>query len=306
MSRKSDAAARVQKLQRKLDRIQARQRRQFLNENVLRLEKSGNISYERVRTFASDPATDAASAGSATPAAPATSLAQNPAISNFVPNNVPQTPVNQENGTLFGGFSPALEAAAVARQATEVTPAAIVTAASDAAASAPPDGAEAGIKCHEAPDRGTLEADSQGDPLTELLGRAIAAARVRRGRPAAFDERAKGQLAALLAVGMSLRQAASVLGVSHTTVQRTLAADPALAEEITAARFQAQLQPLACVIREARRSWKAATWLLKYLDGKVASHEETPDERRQRQFREADDFFARSPRKNVKTRKELA
>ena len=43
-------------------------------------------------------------------------------------------------------------------------------------------------------------------------------------------------------------QAAAVLGVSHGTIRNTLNADAALAEEITAARFQAQLQPLACVI----------------------------------------------------------
>jgi len=130
------------------------------------------------------------------------------------------------------------------------------------------------------------------DPLEELLARALA--RPGRGRPAAFDERNKGQLVALLSLGMSLRQAAAVLGVSHTTIRNTLQADATLAEEITAARFQAQLQPLACVIREARRSWKAATWLLKYLDAKIATHEETPDERRTRQDREREEFFAQA------------
>jgi lambda repressor-like predicted transcriptional regulator len=136
------------------------------------------------------------------------------------------------------------------------------------------------------------------DPLEELLARALS--RPRRGRPAAFDERNKGQLVALLSLGMSLRQAAGVLGVSHTTIRNTLQADAALAEEITAARFQAQLQPLACVIREARRSWKAATWLLKYLDSKITTHDETPDERRARLDRERDEFFAR-PTPSVKT-----
>ena len=81
---------------------------------------------------------------------------------------------------------------------------------------------------------------------------------------------------ALLALGMSLRQAAAVLGVSHNTIRNAVKSDAALAEEITAARFQAQLQPLACVIREARRSWKAATWLLKYLDGKIAAPRGNP------------------------------
>ena len=105
---------------------------------------------------------------------------------------------------------------------------------------------------------------------------------------------------------MSLRQAAAVLGVSHGTIHNTLKADPALAEEVTASRFQAQLQPLACVIREARRSWRAATWLLKYLDSKIASHDETPDERRARQQREADEFLARHAHPGVKQRRELA
>ena len=121
-----------------------------------------------------------------------------------------------------------------------------------------------------------------------------ALARPRRGRPAVFDDHSKGKLVALLSLGMSLRQAAAVLGVSHGTIRNTLKADPALAEEITAARFQAQLQPLASVIRESRRSWKAATWLLKYLDAKIASNEETPDERRQREKRERDELFGRS------------
>src|SRR5436190_6276564 len=93
---------------------------------------------------------------------------------------------------------------------------------------------------------------------------------------------------------MSLRQAAAVLGVSQGTILNTMKADPALAEEITSARFQAQLQPLACVIREARRSWKAATWLLKYLDGKIATHEETPDESRARKRSETEELVARA------------
>jgi hypothetical protein len=65
-----------------------------------------------------------------------------------------------------------------------------------------------------------------------------------------------------------------------------LNADPDLREEVASARYQAQLQPLGCVIREAQRSWRAATWLLKYMDGKLAGHEETPDERREREHRE--------------------
>ena len=121
--------------------------------------------------------------------------------------------------------------------------------------------------------------------------------RGKRGRPVAFDEHAKGKLVALLALGLTLRQAGSVLGVSHTTISNTLKAEPALAEEITAARYQAQVQPLACIVRESRRSWKAATWLLKYLDAKVASREETPDEKKERERIEKDEFHSWRPPK---------
>jgi len=164
-----------------------------------------------------------------------------------------------------------------------------------------------GLSCHEAEKSGNSprrigvppvvqqpSANDDSDPLEELLYRALAASKARRGRPPTFDDHAKGQLVALLSVGMSMRQAAAVLGVSHTAVQKILKADPALAEEITSARFQAQLQPLACVIREARRSWKAATWLLKYLDGKIATHEETPDESRARKRSETEELVTRA------------
>jgi hypothetical protein len=122
------------------------------------------------------------------------------------------------------------------------------------------------------------------NPMRGFIARALTQAK--RGRPAAFDEHARGKLVALLALGLSVRQSATVLGVSHPTVLRALNADPDLREEVAAARYQAQLQPLGCVIREAQRSWRAATWLLKYLDGKLAGHEETPEEKREREHRE--------------------
>ena len=192
-----------------------------------------------------------------------------------VANKPPQPPASQENGEQFA--RPGAENARIARV--------------DFAA-------DERISRHPAASGGELIAppgeDGAGE-MDELVTQAIR--RGKRGRPAAFDERSKGQLIALLALGLSLRQAASLLGVHHSTISSTLQADPALAEEITAARFQAQVQPLACIVRESRRSWKAATWLLKYLDGKIATHEETPDERKARQNRESDEFFARAFRK---------
>ena len=314
MSRKS-ASERSSRLARQLTRLEARQRRQLRNEDIVRLEKNGELSYERVRTVGSDSYASQASeeadhtqrlTPAPSPAQFAGGDAQNPENSNLLPNKLPETPVNQEIGNLSGGSAATSEPAADSPTAAEALAAEGVAAtAAPGEAAANPAG-EARISCHEAENSGNApsDADADGrDPLAELLDRAIAAAQVRRGRPRAFDEHAKGQLAALLSVGMSMRQAASLLGVSHTTIQNTLKADPALTDEITAARFQAQLHPLACIIREARRSWKAATWLLKYLDQKLATHEETPDERRQRGIRETEEFFARPTRGSTRQRK---
>jgi hypothetical protein len=301
-AKKPSATDPITRLERKLQKIKAAHRRKFLNEDILRLEKNGEISYETVRTVAiGDQSVDD----------PLSRRAHTVGEPNFYP----ETPDSPKNGQLIepasGDVSAAAEpdassqaaAAPQLRDRTEIDEPGFPTAASD------------GIIIHKADCGGQKistaasavslpPADENADPLEELLARALT--KTRRGRPAAFDEHNKGKLVALLSLGMSLRQAASVLGVSHGTIRNTLKADPALAEEITAARFQAQLQPLACVIREARRSWKAATWLLKYLDSKIASHEETPDERRQRQDREAEEFFARAGGTGVKRRAERA
>jgi hypothetical protein len=304
------------RLERKLNKILAAEKQNLKNENILRLEKNGDISYETVRSYRVPVGCEAShSPSELEPPADAgvpvnraafhSSPAQNPAISNSLPNKLPQTPALQENGNLIGNPA-ASSAAATALHAESQSPTASELVSNDAPSAAPDQPPpELPISCHEPRNAGNKTGSDEPDPVEDLLRRALTVAKVRRGRPPALDDQAKGQLIALLAVGMSIRQAAAVLGVSHTTVQKALKADPSLDDDINAARFQAQLQPLACVIREARRSWKAATWLLKYLDSKIASHEETPDERRQRQHREAEEFFARSPAPNVKNRKLL-
>jgi hypothetical protein len=302
------ALAEADKLERTLNRLIAKEKRKLKNEDILYLEKNGDIGYESIRTVAVREGEAPAAREGEAPAephsqSPPPSPAQNPPISHLLPIKLPQTPGSQEIGNLIGDSAstsvPRLDSPAPSQTSAPLSLA--MAAAVPPLADQPPP--TAGISCHDAQISGNqADQNAPPDPLQELLARALAATQVRRGRPSAFDDHAKGQLVALLSVGMSMRQAAAVLGVSHTAVQKILKADPALAEEITAARFQAQLQPLACVIREARRSWKAATWLLKYLDGKIASREETPEERHQRQQRETDEFLARST-PGVKKRK---
>ena len=222
------------------------------------------------------------------------------------PNIRTETPDSQENGRLIDASQATAPPPTELTAGTEVTASQSLSDDQQTSSAEPATPPEDRISVHDDHNRGRKISEPDGasaDPLDELMTRAISK---RRGRPAAFDEHNKGKLVALLSLGMSLRQAAAVLGVAHSTIASTLKADPALAEEITAARFQAQLQPLACVIREARRSWKAATWLLKYLDAKMASHEETPDERRERIHRQNDECVARAFSRASKTSRESA
>ncbi len=65
--------------------------------------------------------------------------------------------------------------------------------------------------------------------------------------------------------GLTPRQSAAALGLSHSAVWRELKKNETLAEEVNAARFQAQIEPLLVVLRESKRSWRAATWFINYL-----------------------------------------
>lgn len=116
------------------------------------------------------------------------------------------------------------------------------------------------------------------------------------GRKHVFDEFLRGRLVSLLAMGLSIRQAAAAIGVSHVAVWKEMKRNPELTEQVNAARFQAQIEPLLVILRESKRSWRAATWLMKYLRDSVATREETPEEVDQRwaeRKREVEEEFVR-------------
>lgn len=102
--------------------------------------------------------------------------------------------------------------------------------------------------------------------------------RHRGGRPKVIDAEMKVRIATLMGTGLSLRQAAACLGIAHTTIARAVDDDPEFKHDVDLARTRATLHPLACILRESGKNWKAAVWLLEHLS-KVAYQEKTPLEK---------------------------
>ena len=98
------------------------------------------------------------------------------------------------------------------------------------------------------------------------------------GRKRVLDAFMRGRLVSLLAMGLTLRQSAAALGLSHNAIWKELKKNAELSEQVNAARFQAQIEPLLVILRESKRSWRAATWLVNYLSKSLSRREESADE----------------------------
>src|SRR5262245_5575037 len=182
------------RLERKLAQIKAAERKKFLNENVVRLEKNGDLSYEAVRTYSaprdggvtpgsgviSDNSSSVANrvASELTPdtfASPLAALAdvvQNPANSNLLPNKLPQTPVSHEIGNLIADSAKGVAVFCEAKHGAQPESLPSLTLSDELAPTDQESSPNAGISCHEAPHTGN---QNDADPLTELPHRAVAA-----------------------------------------------------------------------------------------------------------------------------------
>ena len=69
-----------------------------------------------------------------------------------------------------------------------------------------------------------------------------------------------------LSYGMSLRQAGAAVGCHYSTLVKRAKRDPALKRAIQSARQKARTDPLIAVQQASKRSWRAAAWLLTYLE----------------------------------------
>ncbi|MCA9270079.1 MAG: hypothetical protein KDA41_16470 [Planctomycetales bacterium] len=88
------------------------------------------------------------------------------------------------------------------------------------------------------------------------------------GKPAALTEKEIEAVLAHVSHGMSLRQAAAEIGRSHSTLVKLAKRNELFAEFLEEQRQKARGRPLAQVYAASQRSWRAAAWLVKYLDGR--------------------------------------
>src|SRR5436190_12304626 len=100
MSAKSNISDNITKLERKLAKIQAAERKKLINENILYLEKNGDIGYETVRTISSPHAPHEV------PMPPGVAVDReafhgSPGPTPAGANSYTETPIAQENGQQF-------------------------------------------------------------------------------------------------------------------------------------------------------------------------------------------------------------
>ena len=97
----------------------------------------------------------------------------------------------------------------------------------------------------------------------------------RKNSRAPLTQEEKDQVAILISYGHSLRQAAAQIGRSHVTLHRHLKKDSAFAEQVERYRGYAESDAMTEVVKASKRSWRAAAWLLTYLERRERSHDAT-------------------------------
>jgi hypothetical protein len=83
-----------------------------------------------------------------------------------------------------------------------------------------------------------------------------------RGRPRLIDQAKREKVLAMLENGFSQAICAAHVGVSLKTLRREMARDHEFRERAQRAETLFEQWPLMTIIRAARTSWRAASWLL--------------------------------------------
>ena len=214
----------------------------------------------------------------ANPLTPAAAAPLAPSAAGFLPT----TPASEQTGKKS---PPLVETRPAADETSERSQAAVPPLLGSAAACGPLEtgaAAPTGVSYRGENDP-SEEADERAEQralIAEGVAMLVRGARAQRrgGRPTVIDAELKAKVAALMGAGLSMRQAAAFLGISHPTISKAIQEDPELKEEVELARTRATLHPLACILRESGKNWKAAVWLLEHLRS-VAYLEKTPLEK---------------------------
>lgn len=85
----------------------------------------------------------------------------------------------------------------------------------------------------------------------------------RGGRPTVLTPPVKEEICKLLSIGLSRRQAAAWLAIDHSVISRLAAKDEDFALSLARAEELAHVQPMMVLAAAARKSWRAAAWMLK-------------------------------------------
>lgn len=83
---------------------------------------------------------------------------------------------------------------------------------------------------------------------------------------APLTQQEKDRAVLLISYGHSLRGAAAQIGRSHTTLNRYMRKDKEFAAQVERYRGYAESDAMTEIVKASRNSWRAAAWLLQYLE----------------------------------------
>ena len=82
------------------------------------------------------------------------------------------------------------------------------------------------------------------------------------GQPSKLTPNLKSKVCMLLCVGLSRRQAATMLDIDHTTITHGVERDPDFGRALVRAEEFCQLRPHLAIAAAGLRDWRAAAWFL--------------------------------------------
>jgi len=134
---------------------------------------------------------------------------------------------------------------------------------------------------------------SQG--IHEVLALAVDGDQVviahKRGRPESLDAPSRKKVLLLLTVGYTRALAAAELGISRTTIHRTMQRDEDFRQQVLDAEELFERTPLLTIIEASQRNWRAAAWLMKNYQPHASVKRRKGDEQRRESTRDTKKFF---------------